>query len=408
MLNFNPLKINCTGCTACVSICPVQCIGMKKDNEGFLYPEVINDKCIHCKLCEKVCPMIHEDEWKIPQNKSLQISFCGIIKDKEIWRNSSSGGAFYGICKVYGGEKSIIYGAAWDGLSVKHLKVSGLSNIRPLQKSKYIESDLGEAFKDVKREIKNGKPIIFCGTPCQVSGLRRYIGNEVPNLLLIDLICHGVGSPYVFAACIDCISEQFNKHVSKYQFRSKRAIFESPYLNKVTFSDNSQEYLFNDPYMQLFFKQDCLRPSCGGNCKYRTLFRPGDITIADFKNSEKIFPQFVGSQKNYSTIVINTSKGEELICRLQEQLNLIPCDISLIKEYNPLFCSHTVSSSSRESFFTSFVAHPNKTIRDATHSAEIQKLNIVRLFSSFIPHSLRRIIINLVVDKRDGEKQQHY
>lgn len=61
-------KQDCCGCSACIQVCPKQCITMLEDKEGFLYPQVNTYDCIDCHLCEKVCPVLHSGKPRKPLN----------------------------------------------------------------------------------------------------------------------------------------------------------------------------------------------------------------------------------------------------------------------------------------------------------------------------------------------------
>lgn len=276
-----------------------------------------------------------------------------------------------------------------------------------MRKSKYIESVLGDSFIQIKEDLSSGNQVIFCGTPCQVSGLRRYLGKSWNNLFTIDLICHGVGSAYVFEKCIDLIGEQFHKKVKKYEFRAKRGYYETDYLVKVEFEDGTIKYLSGDPYMQLFLRQDCLRPSCGENCEFRCEYRQGDITIADFKNLYNVFPDLVGVKKNYSSIIANTKKGCKVIEVLKKNMEMRECDINIIKKYNPLFCRQTVFSECRDGFFRDFVSDPFETIKKNTHSADVIKGSLLKAVIARLPLVFRRFVIRSISSRRrryDGKK----
>ena len=358
MLDFNPHKTNCTSCAACYSICPVHCISMEKDAEGFFYPYA-SDTCIHCGLCEEICPAVHHTH---QEESFVQQCFAATHKDSNIWQRSTSGGAFASICEAWSDQDTMIVGAAWDGLRVHHIAVIGASNILPLHKSKYIASDIEDTFIQIREYLEQGKKVIFSGTPCQVAGLHAFLQNKWPNLLTVDFICHGTGSPDVFNECVKQISKQFGKEVTHYEFRAKPSqIHEGDYISEIQ-SGNSKLYITNDPYIQLFLKQDCLRPSCGANCMYRVKKRPSDITIADFKGLHQIFPELVGNKHNYSTIVFNTPKGTSILPKLQQNMHMLPCYIDDIIRFNPLFGQQTKASEHRDSFFAEFTKHPAKAI----------------------------------------------
>ncbi len=200
MLYFLDAKKDCTGCSACKNICPVNCISMIEDEEGFNYP-VADDRCISCAKCELICPI--KNKKNISDMEIKQYAAAAITKNPEVWAASSSGGAFTEICNAYGDSETIIFGARVDGLKVIHDHVVGVENIGMFRKSKYVQSSVTHHFTKAKEFLELDKRVIFTGTPCQIAGLRAYLNKEYVNLLCVDLICHGVGSPKVFQSSIE-------------------------------------------------------------------------------------------------------------------------------------------------------------------------------------------------------------
>ncbi len=386
MLDFNPNKSNCTGCAACYSACPIHCISMRRDTEGFLYPES-SDACIHCGLCEKVCPsFLPKQELRIQQR-----AVAAVTRDYNVWKRSASGGAFSEICRAWADEGTLIVGAAWEGLTVRHVGVTGFNNIAPLCKSKYVSSAIEETFKEIKEALKAGRKAIFCGCPCQVAGLKAFLQKDDDRLLTIDFICHGQGSPTVFEACMRTLSNQFGEEVKRYEFRAKRKWYEEDHITSIT-TDKSTHYLTNDPYMQLFLSQIALRPSCGENCKYRDIRRPGDLTIADLKGLQSIFPDQLYSRKNWSTVVCNTQKGANCLTMLSQTMEIRPITIHDVLKYNPLFGKQTWFSKNRNQFFMDFEANADKAVSKWTEPAEMHNPNLVRRVYVELPCWIKKII----------------
>lgn len=360
MLSFIGHKGNCTGCSSCMAACPVHCISMKVDEEGFWYPES-SDLCIECGMCEKVCPVINHAE---VENKGKHNSYAYLSYDKEIWQRSASGGAFSDICKAWSDTETIIVGAAWDGLRVHQVCVKGVENIAPLCKSKYVASFPEDTFSEIKQYLITGKKVIFCGTPCQVSGLKLFLRKNYENLLTIDLICHGIGSPRVFQECMQFLENKYHDEVIEYTFRAKRKNkYEQDYLTFIHLK-NKALYIKNDIYTSLFLRQLCLRPSCGSHCKFRNENRQGDITIADYKGLLEYFPEFKKYNHNFSSVITNNRKGEEMIINLDKSGILRECPIDNIKKHNPLFYRHTWFAVDRDKFFASFINNPQKALKD--------------------------------------------
>lgn len=297
-------KKDCCGCSACVQKCPKQCISLKEDNEGFLYPQVNQQECISCGICKKVCPIINPNEKRTP----LQI-YAAINKNEEIRRQSSSGGIFTLLSEEILKEGGVVFGARFDeNWEVKHdytENVKGLVNFRG---SKYVQSRIEDNYKKVETFLKQGRKVLFSGTPCQIAGLKRFLSKEYDNLLTVDFICHGVPSPKVWRLYLyetyRKIIKRGGKHTAssilsnsegKSQiedicFRNKDlgwkrySFFLKLKLTDIKGKRNTAE-LF-EPYsenifMKGFLSDLYLRPSCY-QCTARSGKSGSDITIADF------------------------------------------------------------------------------------------------------------------------------
>lgn len=385
MLYFTENKSLCTGCTACLSVCPQKCIKMERDIEGFLYP-VASDRCIRCGRCEKVCPRLNKFEG---YSCDKQVAYAAVSKDKQIWKRSASGGAFSEICRAFGDSDTLVCGAKWNGLRVEHECIVGVENIEPLCKSKYVASNLGNCFSQIKSKLENGGKVIFCGTPCQVAGLRAYLGKEYDKLLLIDLICHGVGSPFVFEECIRLTGIQLGITPIKYCFRYKPGnTFITRHISLI--SDGEKEYLITeDQYNQLFLSQKCLRPSCGENCIYRNEARQADFTIADFNGADFPFKDLTLEKENYSSIVVNSDKAIKLMNEIQTLMKVYFVDIKNIKKYNPLFFRQTWYSYDRDAFFEDF---EKGNLRQWVKPATNYKISLKRKIYNHMPIAVKRLV----------------
>ena len=377
------------GCAACYSACPKHCITMVQDAEGFLYPEASGD-CIDCGLCEKVCPMVNP---KI-KNDHPKKAVAAVAKDYKIWHRSASGGAFSEIVRHWADSDTLVVGAAWDGLSVHHIGVKGFENIAPLCKSKYVSSSIEDTFIEIREQLKAGGKAIFCGCPCQVDGLKHFLRKDYANLLTIDLICHGQGSPMVFKACMEVIGEQLGEEILSYEFRTKRIVHEEDYLSKVV-TPKGVHYISKDQYQQLFLKQDALRPACGEHCRYRDPLRPGDLTIADCKGLTKIFPDLVGTKRNYSTIVSNSNKGDSILDLLKTTMKVRSYSVDDVIKYNPLFSGQTWFSKNRDIFFEEFEQDACATIKSSTVPLILCKITLKTWIKNIIPSAFVRFIYKI-------------
>lgn len=296
----------CTSCLACYSICPVEAISITTDAQGFYRPCVDNNICIDCFLCQKVCPTN-----TIPMhNNSPKEVFACFVKDEEIRSNSSSGGFFSQIANYFLNEGGIVFGAGFDeNLQIEHFGVNTNKDLIKLRASKYVQSYIGNTFKQVKQLLTQGKKVLFSGTPCQISGLMGYLGNmDRQNLLLIDLVCHGVPSPKLYNDFLSYLQNEYLSKPVKVNFRYKPNGWKS-FGMRVDFA-NSEIYfkdLFEDPYLIGFLKNFFLNPACY-TCQFANTNRPGDITIADFwgyHNNDELFDD----DKGITLVITNNTKG---------------------------------------------------------------------------------------------------
>lgn len=187
-------KSKCCGCNACVQRCPKQCIAMREDEEGFLYPKVDVAVCIDCGLCEKVCPVINQNVPKEP----LQV-FAAKNKNEDQRLRSSSGGVFILLAENIIKQGGVVFGARFDkNWEVEHGYAETLEELEPLMRSKYVQSRIGNTYKEAEMFLKQGRKVLFVGTSCQIAGLHKFLRKEYENLLTVDFICHGVPSPGVW------------------------------------------------------------------------------------------------------------------------------------------------------------------------------------------------------------------
>lgn len=325
---------------------------MKYDEEGFLYPHS-DDRCVHCDKCAEVCPI---ESHKTQGNLDIQqFAVAAVNNDNEIWKSSSSGGAFSAICDTYCDDNTVIFGATFDGVFVKHGFVIGKKNIHVFRKSKYVQSDMGDCFSKVRKFLELNHRVLFSGTPCQVSGLKSYLGKNYENLFCVDFICYGVGSPKVFEDWLKYISKYYKSEIIRYTFRVKRMYIGNldTYISSYEFKNGRKVKVSQDLYVSAFLKQLCHRKSCGESCRYRHQYRLSDITIADFKNQSGIFPE-IKERRNLSTIIFNTKKGSILFDKIKGLMTVIPCNMSAIEQYNPLFFKQTSGNPDRTAFFEDY------------------------------------------------------
>ena len=271
-------KEDCCGCYACYNICPKQCITMKTDNEGFWYPKIDKNKCINCNLCEKVCPIINP----VKRVDSKKIAYASMNKDEQVRMKSSSGGIFSILAEYIIKNNGVVYGAGFDeDFNIKHKRILYSTDLDLLRGSKYVQSSIGDIYKQVKNDLENNNPVLFTGTPCQVEGLRSYLRKEYVNLITMDFICHGVPSPLVWEKYLKKMKKSKQENIKNIYFRNKDIGWKLFSLKIIFDKRIYSNDLNNDLFMKGFLQDVYLRPSCY-NCKFKKINRISDITVADF------------------------------------------------------------------------------------------------------------------------------
>jgi coenzyme F420-reducing hydrogenase beta subunit len=323
----------CTGCSACYSICPKNCIEMKPDHEGFLYPEIDREKCIDCNKCKDICP-VNKQNLKIGVN-SNQTIYAAINRNEVVRNKSTSGGIFSLLAEEIVNKNGVVFGAKFDNnFVVVHDHADTMEGITKFYRSKYVQSNIGETFRECKQYLKQGKYVAFSGTPCQIGGLRAYLSKDYANLFCIDIICMSVPSPKIWEKYLEYRKQKNGSKIKEIAFRYKNPNWQGSSLY-IQFEDGSEykETGGKDPYLQVFGSDMCARYSCY-TCNFRTLNRKSDITIADFWGIEHICPEMFDN-KGTSLVMVNSKKGEELFEKIKEKCVLRSFNRDMAIQYNP-------------------------------------------------------------------------
>lgn len=337
---------NCSGCSACINKCPVNAISMLQNNEGFLYPQIDESKCIKCGLCEKVCHLINKVEKYDALPKALALE-----GDDNIRAKSSSGGIFTLLAEKILDNNGFVCGASYseDFKKVKHIIISKKEDLDKLRTSKYLQSDIGNIFKEIETYLKNNQEVLFSGTACQCAGLRNFLGKDYENLLLVDILCHGVPSPLVWGKYLDEISN--GRKIKNVNFRNKNNGWKSPSLLRIDFEDGSyyEGNSNNDLYYRAFLENISLRKSCT-SCLYTTSQRVSDITLGDFWRFNKYYKKY--DNKGTSLVLPNTPKGSNYIEKIQKELKLSKVfPIRFAIKGNPILKKPAKEHKNRDVFF---------------------------------------------------------
>ncbi len=313
---------NCCGCTACASICVHDAIKMKPDALGFLYPKVDPSKCVECGLCEKVCQF--NDNYDQSLNLEAPIAYATRHKDLGEVMKSRSGAAFAAISDYILEQGGLIYGAGYkDHFRVVHKRATTKDERDELRGSKYVQSDLTGVFRQVKEDLRNGMTVLFSGTPCQTSGLNAYVGKKLrQNLILVDIVCHGVPGPYVWRDYLAYLEKKQGDEIVVANFRDKELFGWGAHRESYMFKNSGGKISFK----YLFYKNILFRHSCGV-CHFPNLHRPSDITLADFWGWQNNVPGMNDDNKGLNLVLVNTEKGVELFESIKPQLEVKEVDV---------------------------------------------------------------------------------
>jgi coenzyme F420-reducing hydrogenase beta subunit len=322
-------KQDCCGCTACAQICPKHCIDLKVDDEGFCYPNVNQEECISCGLCDHACPILNKKE-KTSNKEINPTAFAAYALDADIRHNSSSGGIFTLLAEEILQRGGVVFGAAFDDkFNVRHISVETKEDLKKLRGSKYTQSNIEGAYKQVCDYLKEKRKILFVGTPCQVAGLKSFIKQDDENLFTVEILCHGVPSPKVWEMYLEQQQEIHGSYVTEINFRSKNHGWKG-YDILIEFA-NGKIYECNhnkDSFMQVFLSDICLRPSCY-NCRFKDLGRLSDITLGDCWGIFEKIPE-MNDDKGTSLILIHTNAGYKLFSSIQSFINYKETDCDFI------------------------------------------------------------------------------
>lgn len=310
-------KVNCCACGACMNICPKGAITMIEDEYGFLYPEINKELCIKCGVCKKVCAYQNISPTKRPLK-----AFAAVNKNKEQLMKSASGGVFSALATNVLNKGGVAFGATLtfeDGHAIpKYIAIDHVEQLPLLQGSKYVQSSIGDTYKQAKMYLQEGRLVLFSGTPCQIGGLYGYLGKDYENLITIDVICHGVPSAKMFDDYLQ--NERIKRKAQSvigYSFRDKKKGWGMNGRLDLQFADKKVKSFYIPArlasYNTLFLDGDTYRENCY-SCKYAGALRPADLTIGDYWGIEVEHPELL-KKKQYeehygiSCILANTDKG---------------------------------------------------------------------------------------------------
>ena len=338
-------RSRCCGCTACVNACPAQCIVMRRDREeGFDYPVANPDLCLGCGKCEAVCPVLNPME-RVEPEQALA------VRCEEFVGASSSGGVFPSLAKAVIDEGGVVFGAVMErDFIVGHTEAETMEEVQRMRGSKYVQSDLYGTFMDAEQYLIEGRKVLFSGTPCQIAGLRKYLGKDHDNLLAVDTACHGVPGPGLWEIYVKALHVRVKPDIAYVDFRDKSrswrhyAMICKGSLNNVIRSISADD----DPYMALFMQDMTLRPSCYA-CPSRGGRSGSDLTLADLWSVASSLPA-LNDDRGVSGVLVNSDKGRRYINAIAAEVRQeIP--VEAVMAQNGGFAESVPVPEKREEFF---------------------------------------------------------
>lgn len=359
----------CAICGACINACPVDAISLDKVHLDFRYPQINEDICIHCNRCEKACPILGN---KGKPDEGYPVAFAAKSENDPMRMRSSSGGAFYELADQMLRDGGYVCGAVFDDeFHVKHILSYAKEDILRMMGSKYAQSDVGYCYREVKDVLEKGCKVLFSGCPCQVAGLRTFLGKEYPNLVLVELICHGIPSDHMLQTYIGMQERKYGARLTRMEFRNKK----KGWHNSSVRMEFGHHRTYSKPeaadaYMNGFLGSVTLKPTCY-QCHFRNFTAGSDIILGDFWGAEVELP--VDDNKGISAILVNSGKGMDVLDRCN--LTLTPANVETVIKYNRNLLCSAAPSPQRSSFYASADTNGlEEAIRRYLEESTIQKL----------------------------------
>ena len=382
-------KKDCCGCTACMSICPKQAITMEPDEDEFIYPTINTDLCMECGLCVKTCVFQSVSETAIEP----LATYAAINRNQSIVAASASGGIFAALALIIFKKNGVVFGCAFNNdMEPEHSCVDNPTTMKKLQGSKYVQSSINSTFAEAKQYLEQGIAVLYTGTPCQLAGLKSYLGKVYQNLITADIICHGVPSAGFFKGYIKHLEGKLKGKVVDFKFRDKSKGL--GYMGKAVYEKNGavrEEFIpaVTSYYYSYFLKGDIFRENCY-ECKYASGSRQGDFTMGDYWGREKAHPE-IDTRNGVSVLLVNSAKGMALIEELGKYLNLTQSTFEQAREQNVQLRQPTAKSYKREAILKTWREGGYQAVAYGFYQSNKKQLAVFRI-KMLMPQPVKKLI----------------
>lgn len=400
-------KYQCCGCNACEMVCGKKAITMIEDEYGFRFPQIDTEKCVGCGSCQKVCCINNDVELCKPGTV-----YAASYKNKDISAKSASGGIFAALAKQVLTEGGIVFGSAYTKqFDVEVISIEKIEDLPRLQGSKYVQSSMNSSFRKIKSELQAGRTVLFCGVPCQVEALKRFLGRSYENLLLVDIVCHGVPSNRMLKDYLAFLADKKQMEVQSIQFRTKtkgQNVYGEIAYRQVSHTGEiayRQEPLisYKSSYYKLFLNCQTFRDSCY-HCKFAGTKRPGDISLCDYWGIEDEHPDFVKEVEKeglagISAIMLNTNAGLAFFERLKQEFLLRESTVEQVAKHNPQLQAPSVETAERKQVMDCYRQSGYQGVDDFYFKKYRMKI-LTSDIGQVLPNSWKKKILQVIRGKK--------
>lgn len=400
-------KYQCCGCNACEMICGKKAITMIEDEYGFRFPQIDTEKCVGCGSCQKVCCINNDVELCKPRTV-----YAASYKNKDISAKSASGGIFAALAKQVLTEGGIVFGSAYTKqFDVEVISIEKIEDLPRLQGSKYVQSSMNSSFLKIKSELQTGRTVLFCGVPCQVEALKRFLGRSYENLLVVDIVCHGVPSNRMLKDYLAFLADKKQMEIQSIQFRTKTkgqnvygeiAYRQFSHTGEIAYR---QEPLisYKSSYYKLFLNCQTFRDSCY-HCKFAGTKRPGDISLCDYWGIEDEHPDFVKEVEKeglagISAIMVNTNAGLAFFERLKQEFLLRESTVEQVAKHNPQLQAPSVETAERKQVMDCYRQSGYQGVDDFYFKKYRMKI-LTSDIGQVLPNSWKKKILQVIRGKK--------